>query len=262
MGVFGGRVGKWVLSKLLIPTYAVDPRLSVYSSSFDEIQKYFTLRNMNENMNDLTVMDFGCGYGRTALEIAKLGSWQVIGLDIRDSVLHEARKLAQNERLSNLRFVNALTDEVKELYGKVDIIVSIDAFEHYSDPAKILDEMDKYLAKEGRVYISFGPPWWHPYGAHLQFMTRLPWPHIMFTERVLMAARSFYKTDGAVKFEQVEGGLNRMSVRKFERLIQNSVFRITTLQLIPIRRTKLLHSYCPGGRELFTSIIKASLQRK
>jgi SAM-dependent methyltransferase len=258
MGVFGDKLGKWILSKLLIAPHTVDPSLSIYSSSFDEIQKYFKL----SDMNGLTVMDFGCGYGRTVLDIAKLGPRQVIGLDIRDSVLHEARKLAENEKQSNVRYVSALTDGVKELYGNVDIIVSIDAFEHYGDPAKVLDEMDKYLARDGRVYISFGPPWWHPYGAHLQFMTRLPWPHVMFTERVLMAARSLYKTDGAVKFEQVAGGLNRMSVRKFEQLIENSVFRITTLQPIPIRRTKFLHTYCPGGRELFTSIIKASLQRK
>ena len=258
MGALGGKLGTWILSKLLIATQSVDPGLSVYSSSFDEVQKYFKLGNMNA----LTVMDFGCGYGRTVLEIAKLGPWQVIGLDVRPSVLYEARKLAENEKLSNVRFVNALTDDVKELYRKVDIIVSIDAFEHYGDPAKVLDEMDKYLAPDGRIYISFGPPWWHPFGAHLQFMIRLPWPHVMFTERVLMAARSLYKTDGAVKFEEVEGGLNRMSVRKFEQLIHNSVFRIMTLQLIPIRRTKFLHTYCPGGRELFTSTIKASLQRK
>jgi SAM-dependent methyltransferase len=258
MGVFGGKLGKWILSKLLIAPHSVDPSLSIYSSSFDEVLKYFEVGTMN----GLTVMDFGCGYGRTVLDIAKLGPRQVIGLDIRDSVLHEARKLAENEKLSNVRFVSALTDDVKELYGKVDIIVSIDAFEHYGDPAKVLDEMDKYLGRDGRVYISFGPPWWHPYGAHLQFMTRLPWPHIMFTERVLMAARALYKTDGAVKFEEVGGGLNRMSVKKFEQLIHNSVFRIMTLQLIPIRRTTFVHTYCPGGRELFTSVIKASLQRK
>jgi SAM-dependent methyltransferase len=258
MGIFGGKLGKQILSKLLIAPHAVDPRFSVYSSSFDEVQKYFEVGNMK----DLTVMDFGCGYGQTVLEMAKLGPRQVIGLDIRHSVLEEARKLAENEKLSNLRFVNAFTDNVKELYGKADIIVSIDAFEHYGNPTEVLDEMDKYLAPDGRVYISFGPPWWHPYGAHLQFMIRLPWPHVIFTERVLMAARSLYKTDGAVKFEQVEGGLNRMSVRKFEQLIHNSVFRIMTLQLIPIRRTKFLHTYCPGSRELFTSIIKATLQRK
>jgi SAM-dependent methyltransferase len=258
MGMFGGKLGKWILSKLLIATHTVDPGLSIYSSSFDEVQEYFEFGNMN----GLTIMDFGCGYGRTALEIAQLGPRQVIGLDVRHSVLSEARKLAENEKLSNVKFANAITDEVKELYGKVDIIVSIDAFEHYGDPAEVLDEMDKYLGQDGRVYISFGPPWWHPYGAHLQFMTRLPWPHVMFTERVLMAARSLYKTDGAMKFEEVGGGLNRMSVRKFEQLIHNSVFRIMTLQLIPIRRTNFLHTYCPGGRELFTSVIKASLQRK
>jgi len=258
MGVFGGKLGKRILSKFLIAGHTVDPELSVYSSSFDEVQKYFPLGNMK----GLTVMDFGCGYGRTALEIANLGPRQVLGLDIRDSVLHAARNLAENEKRSNVRFMNALTDDVKQLYGEIDIIVSIDAFEHYGDPARVLDEMDKYLARDGEVYISFGPPWWHPYGAHLQFMTRLPWPHVLFTERALMAARSLYKTDGAMKFEQVGGGLNRMSVRKFEQLIHNSAFRIMTLQLIPIRRTQFLHRYCPAGRELFTSVIKASLQRK
>jgi hypothetical protein len=46
MGVFGGKLGKWILSKLLIAPHSVDPSLSIYSSSFDEIQKYFKLSDM------------------------------------------------------------------------------------------------------------------------------------------------------------------------------------------------------------------------
>jgi hypothetical protein len=90
-------------------------------------------------------------------------------------------------------------------------------------------------------------------------MTRVPWPHLIFSETLLLKARSRYKQDGAKRFEEVEGGLNRMSIRKFERIVERSAFNIAMLKLVPIRRTGMLQRYLPAGRELFTSVVKALL---
>lgn len=29
-------------------------------------------------------------------------------------------------------------------------------------------------------------PWWNPYGAHIESVVPLPWPHVFFSERVLL----------------------------------------------------------------------------
>ena len=260
MGILGGRFGEWILSKVLIPLDHVNGSLATASSSFKEVSQPFGLNC--DTLRDLTILDFGCGSGQTVLDIAKFGPQKVIGLDIRESILNQARQSAEDQKVSNCIFVNSLRDNLNQFYGTVDVIISIDAFEHYPDPGRALVEMEKYLKPNGQVYISFGPPWWHPYGPHLQFMTRLPWPHVVFKEALLMSARGLYKHDGAKQFEQVEGGLNRMSVNRFQKLVQNSALLIKNLELIPIRRMRHLQKYCPGGRELFTSCVKASLQKR
>ena len=56
--------------------------------------------------------------------MAKRGASQVIGIDIRESVLAEARARANEQGVANLC---TFTSETK---AKADVIVSVDAFEH------------------------------------------------------------------------------------------------------------------------------------
>src|SRR6266481_2130947 len=42
-----------------------------------------------------TVIDYGCGAGEEAVEIARRGAKRVIGIDIRENLLAEARRAAQ-----------------------------------------------------------------------------------------------------------------------------------------------------------------------
>jgi hypothetical protein len=85
-----------------------------------------------------------------------------------------------------------------------------------------------------------------------------PWSHVLFKEETILALRLRYRSDGAKRFEDVEGGLNRMTIARFERLVRDSGFQVKNLNLIPIRGTKLL-GRSRWGRELFTSIVRASL---
>jgi hypothetical protein len=72
-----------------------------------------------------------------------------------------------------------------------------------------------------------------------------------------MKWRSKYKQDGAKKFHEVAGGLNQMSIRKFERLVANSPFTFETLETVPIRPLRRLH--CGLTREFFTSVVRSTL---
>lgn len=47
-----------------------------------------------------------------------------------------------------------------------------------------------------------------------------PTDFLPFYGQVDMVLRSLYRSDGARKFEEVEGGLNRMTIRRFEHLIK------------------------------------------
>ncbi len=142
--------------------------------------------------------------------------------------------------------------------AKADTIVSCDAFEHFDNPAGILQVLSELIAPGGSVWITFGPPWLHPRGGHL--FSIFPWSHLLFTERALMRWRADFKHDGAQQFGEVEGGLNRMTIKRFERIVSESPFRFDWLKRVPIRVVQRLHNRFT--REFFTSSVTCRLVLK
>jgi len=138
-----------------------------------------------DDVSDKTVVDFGCGCGEEAIELANRGARKVVGIDIRTSVLELARQSADQAGVSDRCLFTCDCDH------QADTIVSIDAFEHFKDPEQILNTMAGILAPNGVVWVSFGPPWYHPYGGHL--FSVFPWAHLVFTERALIQWRSDFK---------------------------------------------------------------------
>ena len=200
-----------------------------------------------ENIRGKTVIDFGSGHGNEALEIAAHGAKKVIGLETLDRWLAIARQNLLRSGLKNCEFV-------KHTDATADVILSVDSFEHFDRPDEVLIEIARLLSPDGQVIVSFGPPWYHPRGGH---MPLFPWAHLVFTEYALMKWRSKYKTDGAVRFREVDGGLNQMSIGKFERLVSTSPLRIASLDPCPIQAVRMFHSRMT--REFFTSVVKARL---
>lgn len=199
-----------------------------------------------------TVVDFGCGQGSEAIEMARAGAAEVIGVDIREDVLQTATARASEAGLSaRCKFQSALPKGA-------DVVVSLDAFEHFANPAEILDSMSGLLAGSGEVFISFGPTWYHPLGGHL--FSVFPWAHLLFSEKALIQWRSDFKTDGATRFGEVAGGLNQMTIRRFERIVKNSPFVIKTLETVPIGRLRPIHNRLT--REFTTSVVRCRLIKR
>lgn len=191
------------------------------------------------------------GGGTEAIEIAQRGASEVVGLDIRQKVLDSANRVALECGVKNrCRFTTQIDD-------KFDVIFSIDGFEHYGDPCEVLRVLWDYLRPGGKLFIAFGPPWFHPMGGHL--FSVFPWAHLLFTETALIRWRSDFKTDGATCFQEVEGGLNQMTLRRFGKLVAESPFVIQTLMHVPIRRLRYLFN--PLTKEFLTSVVRCTLTR-
>lgn len=199
-----------------------------------------------------TVLDFGCGPGAEAIDLAHFGARRVIGLDIRDDLLNTARERAQAAGVGDICCFTRQTHE------PVDLVISIDAFEHFDDPAGILRIMDSLLKPEGEVMISFGPTWYHPLGGHL--FSVFPWAHLLFSERALLRWRSGFRSDGATRFREVEGGLNQMTIRRFEKIVEMSPFRFVEFEAVPIRKLRLFHNRLT--REFTSAIVRCRLVKR
>ena len=197
------------------------------------------------------IIDFGCGEGADAVEMAVRGAKRVIGIDIREDVLQASRQKALSAGVQNSLFVSS----TKEL---ADIVVSVDAFEHFADPAGILRSMNTLLQPAGEVLVSFGPTWYHPLGGHL--FSVFPWAHLIFSEKALIRWRSTFKTDKATRFSEVAGGLNQMTIAKFEELIAGSPLRFASLELVPIKKLRRFHNRLT--REFTTAIVRCRLVKR
>jgi len=198
------------------------------------------------------VIDFGCGEGTDALEMAGRGAKRVIGIDIREDVLQVARQKARSAGVQNTCLFVSSTNET------ADLVVSVDAFEHFADPAGTLRIISSLLQPKGEVLVSFGPTWHHPLGGHL--FSVFPWAHLIFSEKALIRWRSTFKTDGATRFSKVAGGLNQITIAKFEELIANSPLKFARLELVPIKKLRRFHNRFT--REFTTAVVRCRLVKR
>jgi SAM-dependent methyltransferase len=228
---------------------SAEPRLSYVP----KIKRLIGERGWNE-LCAKVVVDFGCGIGVGALEMAQHGAKHVVGIDIRPQVLDDARRAAQAAGLER----SCTFAEFAPARTKADVIVSIDAFEHFEDPAGVLRAMNGLLRDNGCVLVSFGPTWYHPRGGHL--FSVFPWSHLVFTEAAQVRWRADFKHDGARHFHEVEGGLNQMTIRRFLDLVRDSDFGIETLKIVPIRPLRWLHNRLT--REFTSAVVECKLVKR
>lgn len=164
------------------------------------------------------VVDFGCKFGFQSMALVEKYGCTVIGIDINRRYLQRAECSARHRQIpaERLRFVE---HAAADLRGTVDVVISQNSFEHFSQPVAVLAEMKSLLTGQGTLLITFGPPWYAPYGSHMQFFCRVPWLNLFFSEQAVMKVRANFREDGAQHYEQVESGLNRMTVGHFEQII-------------------------------------------
>lgn len=200
-----------------------------------------------DEIADRDVLDFGCGPGLEAVEMAQHGAARVVGVDLREKWLRQGRARAEEAGVADRCVFQKRAD------APADVIVCIDCFEHFADPAAILAEMHRLLRPGGRVLVSFGPPWRHPLGGHVYSL--FPFAHLMFPEASLVQWRATFKTDGARTIE--ESGLNKMTVKRFERLVAASPLTFERFEAVPIARLRRLANR--ATREFTTSVVRARL---
>jgi SAM-dependent methyltransferase len=199
-----------------------------------------------------SVLDYGCGEGWESIELAQNGARKVVGLDIRIDVLEAASRNALRAGCQQICRFMQQTEE------KFDLIVSIDGFEHFADPLAVLRIMERMLRPGGEVVVSFGPTWYHPLGGHL--FSVFPWAHVIFSENALIRWRSAYRQDGATRFCEVAGGLNQMTIRRFEELVEQGPFKFHSLELVPIQPLRRFHNRLT--REFTTSVVRCTLVKR
>ena len=102
------------------------------------------------------VLDLGCGHGIFGAELARRGC-QAVFADAVNMLHPDLSK-------SPFRQIDIDKDDLAGL-GQYDLVVCSNVFEHLSKPDRFLDSINKVLAPNGKLYLSW-TNWLSPWGGH------------------------------------------------------------------------------------------------
>jgi SAM-dependent methyltransferase len=197
------------------------------------------------------VADFGCGLGLQSIALVREEDCVVTGIDTSVKNLQKAKQSIPASGIDprRIQFVDRPTSEMWHIF---DVVISLNSMEHFSEPEMILQEMKELVRPGGLIMISFGSAWLSPRGSHMEKFCPLPWLNILFDEQTVMRARSRYSKDGAMRYVDVAGGLNKMTLAKFEGLIKHSGVKVFYKRSRAIKGWNFL-TKLPLLREFFTT---------
>jgi ubiquinone/menaquinone biosynthesis C-methylase UbiE len=159
-------------------------------------------------------LEVGCYDGMVCHELQRLGQ-EATGIDVNSGAF-DRRALEQGVALLEMNAMElGFADE------SFDFVFSYDAFEHIPNPGRALAEAVRVVRKGGYIYLSFGPLYFSPLGAHLMESINVPYCHLLFPQSVIA---DFINRKGLprVDFDCV----NRFSIQDFRHLWREQAGRL------------------------------------
>jgi len=119
-------------------------------------------------------LEVGCGDGMTTAMLHRLGKSST-GIDLGEQGF-DPRAIREGAILMGMN-AEKLSFEDRSF----DFIVSYNAYEHFSQPERVLDEMIRVLRPGGYIYVDFGPLYHSPFGEHAYRTITVPYCQFLFT---------------------------------------------------------------------------------
>ena len=249
-----------------------------YTKHFDreryELMRYWSRIGGRPSFEGLKVLDFGCSLGAMCVDIGTHGASKVIGLDIQQKQIDFAKENVESNYAEFKDTIKFNCMEIAKLpENDFDIILSKDVFEHVQGEEviqEVLLEMKKRLKSGGKIYLGWGPLWNSPFGDHKLSKNLLPlgnvpipWGHLLVSESFLI---NRVNKRSKQNFKNIrECGLNQLSYKTYEKIIQNSGLNILSYQVnVTTNPSKFVVSIMrkiPFLTNLLTSTVYCILQK-
>jgi ubiquinone/menaquinone biosynthesis C-methylase UbiE len=100
-------------------------------------------------------VDLGCGAGQLVMEMArKVPGLHMTGIDLSEKMLVDARLSAQLVGMEDrVDFRLGNVEEIPFPDQSLDLVISTASLHHWTDPVKVLNEVDRVLKPGGAYYI-------------------------------------------------------------------------------------------------------------
>lgn len=249
----------------------------------EQINEYQELFKPFASFEGKTVLELGCNKGYLINSFLQHETFRAIGAELDP----EALKIARENYGDRIEFIQTEPDKIPLPDESVDVIYSIDTFEHLSKPHEILEECRRVLRPGGLLLLHFGA-WLTPYGSHLEDIIPMPWANAVFSMDTLLkvAAHLYDSPDYTVAcyyIDQETGKrkpnpfldrakwddyLNHITIRGFRKIISRLPFETIHLENIgfggkTFKVGRLLGklSRFPVAEEFFTKATFAVLKK-
>lgn len=217
---------------------------SYYSKKYGYLNKYINYSSLSGKR----VLDIGCGYGNTLVEIAKENAI-VTGVDVSDLAVEMSKKNLEFRNL-NAEIVREDGENLKYKDNSFDFIFAISTVSYTPNPQRMIQEIHRML-KEGSV-------------AYLTVYNRNSWLNILFQTLNKKSPRE--EAPGFNQFSEKEFGellkcyskveittdrfpFKTSSDNKIETILYNNLF-VPVFNWIP---KNLLKSY---GHHILAKVVK------
>ncbi len=126
----------------------------------DKRKKYQYLRKIQSDLIDIInptensrILDIGCGTGQALGFAAKKnkGKGDYTGVDISEKMIEKAKENFTG--FDNFHFIVCNAESIPLPGNSFDIIICTNSFHHYNHPVKCLQEMNRLLNQNGRLFI-------------------------------------------------------------------------------------------------------------
>ena len=116
----------------------------------NELIEIPTIKSMLPNLKGKKILDLGCGEGQMARFFIEQGAKKVVGVDISQNMLNEAKK----NQSKSLEFKLLPMEELSLIDEKFDIVFSSLAFHYVEDFGKLMRDISCKLKKNGYLIFS------------------------------------------------------------------------------------------------------------
>lgn len=172
------------------------------------------------------VLDAGCGGGGVAVSFAEESKFAV-GLDIVDRFTDAGMRLARENGVANISFVqgDGISLPFRDAY--FDVVLSHSVIEHVESPESYLRECFRVLRPGGFLFLST-PPYYSSSGSHLARL-KVPIPYQLLLPRSWAFRLNFYLAGNHPSWLEQQGESNscRMMAKRGEKKTDDLLQKVT-----------------------------------